>query len=482
MLRKYALGLFVVMLAACSEDATDPLVDARLEIVSGTAQIGGVGADLAQPIVVKVTDGSGAPLANVPVSWNVIEGGGSVDSAVSRTNGQGTATVRWQLGGDPGAQTLVASTATASAAIRATAIQRFASVSAGFLHTCALTSSGQAYCWGNNSRGQAGSAALGSAVAPLAVSGRQHFVGITAGWFHTCGVTTSGEVYCWGENSVGQLGSPGDQSASPRRVALSESIAVVSAGYQHTCAVAVSGAVYCWGNDDFGQLGSAGVTTSCASPAAKRCSATPVRVAGNVFFKDISVGEFHTCAIAFDATQYCWGWNSNGQTGTNSAGDAILNVPTRVISNRFYRRTGVGARHSCAVTVDNIAECWGRNGAGENGLPPFTSLTSPAPLPTALRFSKVSGGDTNTCALGTDKIAYCWGSELGNGSGNATSNPTAVTLNGSVDDVDAGWQHACAVLNANGDVWCWGSNSNGQLGVAGTQRSNIPVKVQMAIP
>jgi alpha-tubulin suppressor-like RCC1 family protein len=88
----------------------------------------------------------------------------------------------------------------------------FTAVSAGVAHTCGITSSGSAYCWGSNANGQLGIGSIGgSTTTPQLVAGGHSFIGITAGDHHTCGQLASGRLasgpaYCWGRNDHGQLG------------------------------------------------------------------------------------------------------------------------------------------------------------------------------------------------------------------------------------------------------------------------------------
>ncbi len=81
-------------------------------------------------------------------------------------------------------------------------------VAVGLSHTCALTSSGDAYCWGSNNNGELGNGTLDPSGVPVLVVGGYEFVELDAGARHTCGRTKLSRIYCWGENLSGQLGDP----------------------------------------------------------------------------------------------------------------------------------------------------------------------------------------------------------------------------------------------------------------------------------
>ena len=85
---------------------------------------------------------------------------------------------------------------------------RFVAVDVGQTHACAIAESGDGYCWGSNTSGELGSGATGgTAATPVLVLGSRQFTRVATAPFHTCGITNTHEAYCWGDNRHGQLGN-----------------------------------------------------------------------------------------------------------------------------------------------------------------------------------------------------------------------------------------------------------------------------------
>lgn len=157
----------------------------------------------------------------------------------------------------------------------------FATLAAGGTHNCALTGAGSAYCWGHNWTGQLGNPVSPSSnvPVPVALPAGVTLVSLALGQDHSCGLTATGSAYCWGENSHGQLGN-GTTTTSSTPVAVTipagaSGFVALTAGGAHTCGVTDTGAAYCWGNNEWGQLGD-GTTTN---------SSTPQQVGGGLIFQ-----------------------------------------------------------------------------------------------------------------------------------------------------------------------------------------------------
>jgi alpha-tubulin suppressor-like RCC1 family protein len=145
---------------------------------------------------------------------------------------------------------------------------KVATVSIGNNHTCASTTIGGAKCWGHNSIGELGNGSPNGSLTPIDVSGLSNSAtGISAGYEHSCAVTTAGEVKCWGGNHDGELGDGTQMGRNvPTNVVdLAAEAVIVSVGYGHSCAVTKRGGIQCWGLNDGGQLGD-GTTTSRLTP------------------------------------------------------------------------------------------------------------------------------------------------------------------------------------------------------------------------
>lgn len=309
----------------------------------------------------------------------------------------------------------------------------FAAISAGGYHTCGVTTAGTLRCWGDNSYGQLGIGVLtpSRSSTPFVPNTSFAFVTVVAGLKHSCAITTIGAAYCWGDNGLGELGNGSfTQSTAPAPVSGSLTLSSISAGGignsltlptegAQTCGIAAGAAAYCWGDNTWG--GQIGDGTFVPRDH-------PVAVATGLHFTKITAGRHHTCAITSAGAGYCWGNNDSGDLGNGSLNGSSL--PVSVVGSLSFASISAGYDHTCALTATGAAYCWGDDSYGQLGNGTFTSSTVPTAVSGGLTFANISAGASFTCGVTTDGAAYCWGSnffgELGIGSYSNRATPVRV--------------------------------------------------------
>lgn len=364
-------------------------------------------------------------------------------------------------------------------------------ISAGNYHVCATTKAGLAYCWGDNVLGQLGTHSYDDKDAATqvldATIGNQpltNVTGINTKLLHTCATRKTGTVACWGNNSDGQLG---DGSTETRNSAVTveipnptdaplTNIQQVSVGAAFTCATSKSGAIVCWGKNTDGQLGD---TTNMDSSTA----ATQVKLLGGVALtgmRHVSAGLSHACALSKTGVFYCWGDNGNGNLSNGSISDsnyAIQPVFRQSSPLSNIATVDSGESHSCALSKSGTVSCWGNNDFGQLGDGTLVSKTGAVTAQmnggaTLTAMSSMTAGRMHSCTVAKDGNAYCWGAnsagQLGDTTTDQRSQAVPVKLNGGapftgVMSISAGNDHTCA-LTKTGLVYCWGDNTYGQIG------------------
>lgn len=338
-----------------------------------------------------------------------------------------------------------------------------ASISAGAYHTCAVLGNGAVKCWGRNDVGQLGNRSNVSRSYPVQVAGlTAGVIGISAGRTHTCAVTISGAAKCWGDNQSGQLGN-GSNIDSNRPVAvrgLNNGVASISAGSDHTCAVLIAGGVKCWGAGGYGRLGD-------GSNASSNVPLNVVDLGTQV--KSIAAGGFHTCALLVDGVVKCWGWSVNGQLGNGSTFD--VEGPVTVIDLDEAVAISTGSLHTCALTTAGELKCWGSNGQKQLGRSRIQQSASPLVVSgLGDDITTISSSGSSSCAMSSAGIAKCWGwnqfGGLGDGTTISRHQPVQVIGLTNLKAITVGSSHTCAVT-ALRRMRCWGYNQDGEVGNLG---------------
>jgi alpha-tubulin suppressor-like RCC1 family protein len=337
-------------------------------------------------------------------------------------------------------------------------------------HTCALATGGTAYCWGSNDDGELGRGREGPGSArPEAVVGGQRFSSLSLGTSHTCGLTETGQAFCWGLGGGGLLGNGGfDSSSMPREVAGGHRFEALEGGWVHTCALDEEGKAWCWGSNIVDQLGDG---------TSSDLSATPVAVAADFTFESLAAGRAWTCGVDEAGTAHCWGQGPLGDGSTLRS-----RRPVEVAGDHTFRQLSSGQGHTCGITTAGQALCWGGNEGGQLGSE-GRSVTVPAPVTGGHSFVQIAAGVAHTCAVEATGDLWCWGAAAGGRLGDGTEEvrrqilPVRVAGGYTFTQVTAGGA-TCGVTEA-GSILCWGGNTFGELGDGGPHPvSRQPLQVE----
>lgn len=342
----------------------------------------------------------------------------------------------------------------------------FEALAVGAFHTCGIAD-GTVYCWGDNGAGQLGDGTEEDAIAPVPVAGDEAYEDVSGGAFHSCASTTAGNAHCWGQNGSGQLGDGSTlPRAEPAPVTDGLGLAQVTAGASHSCGVRTAGQAFCWGDNFAGQLGD-----GTDEPA----RTTPAAVAGDLLFSSVSAGlGSETCGISEDGAAYCWGF----LPGTNDRSS----TPVAVQGDPGFTLIRVGDGSVCGLDADGLAHCWGANGSGQLGDGSNDASASPVAVSGDLEFTDLGVGVRHACGVtAADGKVYCWGDnsdgQLGVGqSGGSSTTPIPAAGDETFAAVTAGDGHTCAV-NMDGEAYCWGRNADGQIGDGTTDPRLEPTPV-----
>lgn len=350
-------------------------------------------------------------------------------------------------------------------------------IAAGNSHTCTLHINGAISCWGSAASGELGNNApyvpKGTKVKPPIGPAVNLFAGTTM----TCAILVDGAVLCWGANKNNALMS------SPTKISDFSNATSISIGNGHVCALFTGGKIMCGGLNGDGSLGNG------EYPAAKG-GKSPITFVNSQFWNNavsITSGAWNACAVLGNGSVQCFGNNAQGQLGVSTQTQQSQS-PLSVVGVSNAITAISGGFHGCAITSGGKIYCWGQNCNGQlgNGTS-IDCLTSSNLSSLAVEVGNMGViksaalGGWHSCAISNSDEVYCWGSntngELGIGKLSSKSVlPLKVILPAGAKQITAGETHTCALMNS-GAVMCWGNNQQGQLGLYGFTAVVTPKEV-----
>ncbi len=408
-------------------------------------------------------------------------------------------------------------------------------IAAGAQSSYALTDDGSLYAWGWNDFGQLGTAGTRQALptlvstAPISAPIKK----LTAGRYAAYALTTTGQVYAWGRDNLGQLGDGGSTTQNTPVAALRGDIPsgvpvddIASSSSSDHVLVRAGGVIYAWGSNAYGQLGIG--TTSAQS--------TPVRVsmpsaAAGLTVTAMSTGDIASYVAFSQGSVYAWGSNGGGQLGDGSttshdtptlmAVGAVKGgeTPTLISGGSGFVLMRTNSGHAFGVgrsdhgelgfAASSSARTWlapdrvpasfaetfqaasGSTGSvvvsraphviGLYGTVTFTASA----LPDGFVLDRTTGiitGTITSASSGTLVALSATGTlaplTVDSNAATATGNVRLQLADGNFVSVAVGETHSLA-LDANGNVFAWGSNVMGELGDGSQTYRVSPVLVAL---
>jgi alpha-tubulin suppressor-like RCC1 family protein len=343
---------------------------------------------------------------------------------------------------------------------------------------------GQIYAWGDNDSGQLGHGIAAAIPTPVVVDLPSGVMAtaLAAGDAHSLAIGSDSKLYAWGRNDYGQLGD-GTMTESDTPVVVSlpngATAMTIAAGSNYSLAIGSDGKLYSWGNNAEGQLGNGTMVASSTTPLA-------VSLPSGVSATAIAAGSGHTLAIGSDGKVYAWGFNGYGQLGNGTTTSSPTPVDVSLPGGVSATAIAAGGDDSLAIGSDGKLYAWGLNDGGQVGMDtttPFSTTPVAVALPSGVTAVKIAAGYHNL-ALGSNGELYAWGDntngELGIGS-TSTPNytPKAVLLSAGVTAL-AGGNHFSLAIEADGKAYAWGENDHDELGIGTTTPySTTPVSVSL---
>ena len=437
-----------------------------------------------------------------------------------------------------GMQQLVAtstsSTLSGNANIVVHQLQRL--VSNGSASTCAIADGGDVRCWGQNANnfsdcsacngGQLGlgdttdrgssANSMGANLPDVDLGAGRTALSIVGGSAHRCALLDNKTVKCWGDNQYAELGlgdtisrggSPNTMGSALPTVFLGAGRTAKSiwAGRSATCVRTDTDALRCWGYNHDGELG-VGDANNRGDTHLSMQTLPAVNLGTGRIVSSMALGNYHSCALLDNAAVKCWGYNGQGQLGLGDTvnrgtnpGDMGDNLPALSLgTGRTALYLTAGRGHTCAVLDNQQIKCWGYGGDGELGYEDTTNRGAQSNqmgdnlpfvnLGTGRTVALMSSGLVHNCVVLDNGDVKCWGQNTDGrlGLGNSrTYGASAGTMGDSLPSVIlpvdrsalqimSGGYHTC-IRTDNNLAYCWGNNQQGQAGLANNSTGNLGV-------
>jgi alpha-tubulin suppressor-like RCC1 family protein len=334
------------------------------------------------------------------------------------------------------------------------------------------------WVWGENASGQLGDNTVGYKSSPIqTVSGGANWkiIGSAGNAWHNAAIKTNGTLWLWGKNDYGQMGTNDrtPRSSPIQTIAGGTNWKSVSCGGSHTTAIKTDGTLWAWGENASGQLGVLDRTPR----------SSPVQIIAGGTWAQVSCSLWTVGGIKTDGTLWMWGTNSYGSLGIGTTTGNRSSPVQTVAGGNNWKQVSCGLAHAAAIKTNGELWNWGENSLGELAREDQVDRSSPIQtIAAGTNWKLVScGAAGNTAAIKTNGELWGWGAnaqgQLGTNDRTPRSSPVQ-TVSGGTNwkSVSCGFG-ATAAIKTNGEVWVWGLNASGQLGMGDRTPRSSPVQI-----
>nr|BDT37381.1 RCC1 repeat-containing protein [Myxococcus sp. MH1] len=328
-------------------------------------------------------------------------------------------------------------------------------VAAGAAHSLLLSAQGTVWSWGSNEAGQLGDGTTSRRVLPAPVAGLQNVIAIAAAGRTSLALRDDNTVWAWGGGTLTPTQVPGLQN-----------IIAISTSATHRLALRDDSTIFAWGDNTHGALGDGTLVSRT----------TPVQVSNLSDVMKVVAGPHTSYAIRYDGSAWAWGRNDYGQLADTTTTQRLTPVLIPGLSNVLA--IGGGTHHGMALLADGSGMSWG-HGASRAGMGLGSpSNYSPRPMVIPGMLEVVTSEDASAAITLTGELwtggNTPWG-QAGNGAWSGGAAPVQVSgITSGVTSLAVGGEHML-VVQPDGTVWSWGSNSDGQLGRGQPLDALIPI-------
>jgi alpha-tubulin suppressor-like RCC1 family protein len=320
-----------------------------------------------------------------------------------------------------------------------------------------------------------GKSGLGVTFVPTVLQDLNKIKFTACGQNHIMIIDINNNVWAFGDNNYGQLGLGDQQNRSvptqlmrmvPRRQGYHEVKAkAIACGRQHTVLIDMQDNLWSFGYNLDGELG-LGLTGGY--------KLIPTYIP-NIKAKAVSCGDRHTVIIDIN--------NNVLSSGASYAlGDRLnKNVLTRLQNNIVAKSISCGGQHTMLIDMQDNVWSFGYNKYGQLGLDDVEDRSTPTKLKD-IKAKFISCGHQNSMIIDmNDNILTCGNNrngQLGLGSQDL-QNPILTQISQEIKgkSISCGGYHSM-IVDINDNIWVFGGNNFGQLGLGDNQDRNIPTQLQ----